>query len=72
MSLFSIFVSVAIFCSALLGQTKSAPKELFYDSDGNQVTNNEFVDIRLANFRNDDAGNDVDDIDRFRSLFNSW
>ena len=43
-------VSITIFYSVLLGQTKPAPKELFYDSDGNQVTNNEFVDIRLANF----------------------
>jgi peroxiredoxin len=31
-------------------QPKPAPKTLFFDSDGNQVTNNEFVDIRMANF----------------------
>lgn len=31
-------------------QTKAAPsKTLFYDSDGNLVSNNEFVDIRMAN-----------------------
>ncbi|MFL6467777.1 MAG: peroxiredoxin family protein [Pyrinomonadaceae bacterium] len=31
-------------------QLKAPPKTLFFDSDGNQVTNNEFVDIRMANF----------------------
>ena len=31
------------------GQLKPAPKTLFYDSDGNEVSNNEFVDIRMAN-----------------------
>lgn len=31
-------------------QTKPVPKTLFFDSDGNQVSNNEFVDIRMANF----------------------
>jgi peroxiredoxin len=31
-------------------QPKPAPKTLFFDSDGNQVSNNEFVDIRMANF----------------------
>jgi thiol-disulfide isomerase/thioredoxin len=41
---------IVLFCSAVGGQTKSAPKTLFYDSDGNQVSNNEFVDIRMANF----------------------
>ncbi len=35
---------------ALLAQTKPPPKTLFFDSDGNQVSNNEFVDIRMANF----------------------
>ena len=31
------------------------PKEIFFDSDGNQLSNNEFVDIRLANFNYPDA-----------------
>jgi len=35
---------------AALGQAKApVAKTLFYDSDGNQVSNNEFVDIRMAN-----------------------
>lgn len=34
---------------AAFGQSKPAPKTLFYDSDGNEITNNEFVDIRMAN-----------------------
>ncbi len=36
-------------------QTKPAPKEIFRDSDGNLVSNNEFVDIRMANFNYPDA-----------------
>src|SRR5688572_5505656 len=47
--LFMIAVSAMIFCSTAFAQQKSTPKELFFDSDGNQVTNNEFVDIRMAN-----------------------
>lgn len=31
-------------------QTKPVPKTLFFDSDGNAVSNNEFVDIRMANY----------------------
>lgn len=34
---------------------KSVAKELFFDSTGNQITNNEFVDIRMANFHYPDA-----------------
>ena len=36
-------------------QSKPAPKEIFRDSDGNLVSNNEFVDIRMANFNYPDA-----------------
>ena len=36
-------------------QTTPAPKEIFRDSEGNLVSNNEFVDIRLANFNYPDA-----------------
>lgn len=42
--------SIVLFCGILFGQPKPAPKTLFFDSDGNQVSNNEFVDIRMANF----------------------
>jgi peroxiredoxin len=52
--LFMIAVSAVIFCSTAFAQQKSTPKELFYDSDGNQVSNNEFVDIRMANFHSPD------------------
>ncbi len=38
-----------------LAQTKSAHKEIFRDSDGNLVSNNEFVDIRMANSNYPDA-----------------
>ena len=31
------------------------PREIFRDSDGNQISNNEFVDIRMANFHYRDA-----------------
>src|SRR5215204_2133638 len=48
---------MTIMClTAALAQTKApAPKEIFRDSDGNLVSNNEFVDIRLANFNYPDA-----------------
>ena len=45
-----------IFSSVLVAaQTKPAPREIFRDSDGNLVSNNEFVDIRVANFNYPDA-----------------
>jgi len=37
-------------CIAASAQSKAVPKTLFFDSDGNSITNNEFVDIRMANF----------------------
>ena len=48
---------VAMICVATaLAQAKTpAPKEVFRDSDGNLVSNNEFIDIRLANFNYPDA-----------------
>src|SRR5688572_31025946 len=57
----AISVVCAILSSGLVAtaQTKvptSAPgKTIFRDSDGNLVTNNEFVDIRTANFNYPDA-----------------
>jgi len=41
--------------AATLAQAKPAPREIFRDSDGNLVSNNEFVDIRMANFNYPDA-----------------
>ncbi len=35
---------------AQLAEQRPVPKTLFFDSDGNQISNNEFVDIRMANF----------------------
>ncbi|NOT49607.1 MAG: TlpA family protein disulfide reductase [Acidobacteria bacterium] len=37
------------------GQSRPAAGESFFDSDGNPVSNNEFVDIRMANFNYPDA-----------------
>lgn len=60
-----ILVMIVVACVLLAGgivstaQTKvptSAPgKTIFRDSDGNLVSNNEFVDIRMANFNYPDA-----------------
>jgi thiol-disulfide isomerase/thioredoxin len=44
-----------ILVSVSLAQSKPAPREVFRDSDGNLVSNNEFVDIRVANFNYPDA-----------------
>jgi thiol-disulfide isomerase/thioredoxin len=44
-------IGVIVACCVMVSaQTNHPPKTLFFDSDGNQVSNNEFVDIRLANF----------------------
>ncbi len=40
---------------AVLPQTPPLPQEIFRDSDGNVISNNEFVDIRMANFTYPDA-----------------
>ena len=43
-----VFVFLAVTCG--LAQTKPpVAKTIFLDSDGNQISNNEFVDIRMAN-----------------------
>jgi thiol-disulfide isomerase/thioredoxin len=53
---FLTIASALIFSAALVAaQTKPAPREIFRDSDGNLVSNNEFVDIRMANFNYPDA-----------------
>ena len=46
---------LVISVSAALAQSKPVPREIFRDSDGNLVSNNEFVDIRVANFNYPDA-----------------
>ena len=51
-----IAAAVTLLCVAsALAQTKPAPREIFRDSDGNLLSNNEFVDIRMANFNYPDA-----------------
>ena len=42
---------VALFAAAsVIAQTApNKPREIFYDADGKQISNNEFVDLRLAN-----------------------
>lgn len=50
------FVAVcALVPCAAPGQSATRVKEIFRDSDGNLVTNDEFVDIRMANFHYPDA-----------------
>ncbi|MEO8572404.1 MAG: TlpA disulfide reductase family protein [Pyrinomonadaceae bacterium] len=53
----SLKLAAALLATAVvsLAQTKPAPREIFRDSDGNLVSNNEFVDIRMANFNYPDA-----------------
>ena len=41
---------VLLGCLIGFAQSNKPPKTLFFDSDGNSITNNEFVDIRMANF----------------------
>ena len=47
-----ILLGLVLSCVQLAAQATSSaiPKTIFLDSDGNSITNNEFVDIRLANF----------------------
>lgn len=47
--LLGAFCSVVLFCAAVFSQTRPAVT-LFFDSDGIQISNDEFVDIRMANF----------------------
>ncbi|MEQ1604436.1 MAG: TlpA disulfide reductase family protein [Pyrinomonadaceae bacterium] len=51
-SVHSIFAVVLFLAASCFAQ---GPKEIFRDSDGNLVSNNEFVDIRMANFNYPDA-----------------
>jgi peroxiredoxin len=45
-----IAAALALLAPDTFAQSKPAPKTLYFDSDGNVVSNNEFVDIRMANF----------------------
>ncbi|HTH36833.1 MAG TPA: TlpA disulfide reductase family protein [Pyrinomonadaceae bacterium] len=57
-SIFGVLTVALLFAlgvSSAIAQSRPAAKELFFDSDGNQVSNNEFVDIRMANFHYPDA-----------------
>jgi len=46
-----LFAAIAALSAiTAFAQPKPATRTLFFDSEGNQVTNNEFVDIRMANF----------------------
>jgi peroxiredoxin len=50
-----IAVAVMVISITSVSAQARAPREIFRDSDGNLVSNNEFVDIRLANFNYPDA-----------------
>lgn len=51
-----VFLIIMLLASVgSFAQSNSAPKEIFRDSDGNLISNNEFVDIRMANFMYRDA-----------------
>jgi thiol-disulfide isomerase/thioredoxin len=46
----AIVIVAGLPVSAQLAEQRPVPRTTFFDSDGNQITNNEFVDIRMANF----------------------
>ncbi|HVF30255.1 MAG TPA: TlpA disulfide reductase family protein [Pyrinomonadaceae bacterium] len=46
---------LAAFALTALAQEKPASKLVYYDHEGKQISNNEFVDIRVANFNYPDA-----------------
>ena len=50
-----IAAAVMVISITSVSAQAKAPREIFRDSDGNLVSNNEFVDIRLANFNYPDA-----------------
>jgi peroxiredoxin len=53
--LLTVSSALIFFAAVVAAQTKPAPREIFRDSDGNLISNNEFVDIRMANFNYPDA-----------------
>ena len=52
---FLVMVTLICVATAIAQAKATAPREVFRDSDGNLVSNNEFVDIRMANFNYPDA-----------------
>ena len=50
-----VLITILLAAVSTLAQSGPAPKEIFRDSDGNLISNNEFVDIRMANFMYPDA-----------------
>lgn len=46
---------LAVSAVCVFAQQKTASKTVFFDSDGKEVSNNEFVDIRMANSHYPDA-----------------
>lgn len=47
----SLLFVVVLSVVGVYSQQRSVSKLLYYDSDGNEISNNEFVDIRIANSR---------------------
>lgn len=47
--LMGMAIALALVATTVMAQTAPTPKEIFRDADGNLITNNEFVDLRLAN-----------------------
>src|SRR5688572_16786971 len=52
-----LWLAAAVLCASAQTNVPTAPvgKTVFRDSDGNLVSNNEFVDVRMANFNYPDA-----------------
>jgi peroxiredoxin len=53
--IFTLATIVTAVVISALGQQKPASRTVFFDSDGREVSNNEFVDIRMANSHYPDA-----------------
>lgn len=49
-SVLLIFAVILPAAASVFAQVNPPPKTIFRDSDGNLISNNEFVDIRMANF----------------------
>jgi len=45
-----IYACLSVAAAQTFAQAKAVPDTIFRDSDGNLISNNEFVDIRMANF----------------------
>jgi len=48
-------ISTPLMCAAQPPASRNPPRTIFRDSDGNLISNNEFVEIRMANFHYSDA-----------------